>query len=112
MSDSASILFDALNRDEPHDLLAALRAGNDPNERDEDGRTPLMLAAKRENRVALRLLLEFGALIDVQDAHGNTPLIQSPSLTMKEFLLELGAHPDFGRIGGMTLAAFLSSFRQ
>ena len=107
-----SELFDALNRDEPRRLLSALQTGSDPNERDERGRTPLMVAAKHENRIAVRLLLEFGAQIDVKDATGSTPLLAASSLAMKEFLLEMGAHPDFGRLGGQTATAFFVSFGQ
>ncbi len=105
-----SKLFDALFRDEPRGLLAALQTGSDPNGRDERGRTPLMVAAKHENRIAVRLLLEFGAQIDVKDATGSTPLLAASSLAMREFLLEKGARPDFGRLGGQTAAAFFVNF--
>lgn len=69
-----------------------------------------MIAAKRENRVAVCLLLEFGAQIDVKDMKGSTPLLTASSLTMRAFLLESGATPDFGRFAGRTAAAFFADF--
>jgi hypothetical protein len=103
-------ILEAIHRGEPNAMLAALQAGADPNERDAKGRTPVMLAVKRENRVAVRLLVEFGASLDVEDLRGRTPLFDARNRPMTEFLLELGANPDFGRLGGMTIAAFFTSF--
>lgn len=98
-------------RGDPFELLARLEAGADPNDATgRHGRTPLMEAAKHDHRVAARLLLRFGAKTDVADGKERTALLDSSTLDMKRLLLDAGANPDFGKIGGMTLMAFFASF--
>ncbi len=98
-------------RGDPFELLAALEAGADPNERGQDGKTPLMMAVKYDNVVAARLLLRRGADIDALTDDGCTALLEASSLAMRRLLLDAGADPDGGRTAGMTLMAFFGSFR-
>ena len=98
-------------RGDPFELLAALEAGADPNERGHEERTPLMHAAKANDRVAIRLLLKWGANVDATDAQERTALLDAPDLSTKRLLLDAGADPDRGRIAGMTAMAFFASFR-
>lgn len=55
-------------------LRIALAQGSDPNERDSDGRTPLIHAAIDNRLEAAKLLLDSGAEVDAQDELGNSPL--------------------------------------
>lgn len=48
--------------------------GGDVNRADKYGRTPLDLACRVKNTVIIEALLKNGALVDVQDGNGNTPL--------------------------------------
>lgn len=98
-------------RGDPFELLAALEAGADPNEPGQGGKTPLMHAAKADNRVAARLLLKWNAEIDAVDDEGRTALLDASERKMKRLLLDAGADPDRGRIAGMTLMAFFAEFR-
>ena len=69
--------------------------------------TPLHVAtATRDKWQAVRLLLEFGARVDVQDSHGNTPLHnaawQPPSKRESLLLLAAGARTDLVNREGKT----------
>lgn len=55
-------------------LRAALAQGADPNQRDRDGRPPLIHAALDNRLDAARILLEAGAQVDAQDGLGNSAL--------------------------------------
>jgi ankyrin repeat protein len=61
-------------RDDVPGLQRAIAQGAKPDERDGDGRTPLIHAAI-DNRLAVAdLLLESGADVDAQDRLGNSAL--------------------------------------
>lgn len=51
-----------------------LGAGADPSEQDEDGQTPLMLAARSGCRPLVEMLVGAGALVGARDSRGNTAL--------------------------------------
>ena len=70
-----------------------------------------MHAAKRNNRVALRFLLKWGADPDATDDEGRTALLDATAWEARRLLLDAGADPDQGRIIGMTLLALMASFR-
>ena len=58
-------------------VYAALRAGADPNARDNTGRTPLMYAATRGFALLVDSLIDAGADVDVRAADGATPLFMA-----------------------------------
>jgi len=96
---------------DPFELLALLEAGADPNDpTGKHGESPLMAAASESNRVAVRLLLKWGAAINYTSPGGRTALNEAKNLAMKRLLLENGADPDAGRIGEMTQMAFFALF--
>jgi ankyrin repeat protein len=55
-------------------IEAGLAQGAQPNERDEDGRTPLIHAAIDNQLEVAKLLLDSGADVDAQDESGNSAL--------------------------------------
>jgi len=54
------------------DLL--VKRGADPNHRDNDGKTPLILALEKGDRLMAKLLLSRGADVNMPDAEGRFPL--------------------------------------
>jgi uncharacterized protein len=46
----------------------------DPNEKDDNGCTAVMVAAQRNDFEMLQLLAKYGASLDVKDSCGRTPL--------------------------------------
>ncbi|KAJ1566175.1 hypothetical protein HK096_011000 [Nowakowskiella sp. JEL0078] len=62
----------------------------DPNIRDENGLTPLHYNVKRGSRCeSIRLLIKFGASMDVVDHFGNTPLHDTADLETSRALLDV-----------------------
>ena len=70
-----------------------LENGADPNICNNDRTTPLHEASSRGSLEAARLLLSYGAKVDVKDKKGNTPLQLAKSDEMTKLLLEHGAVP-------------------
>lgn len=90
------------------DLAAlALRAGADPETRDEQGRTPLLLAVTDDRLDVARLLVALGADVDALDDRHDSPWLVTGvtgSVAMLQVLLP--AHPDLtlvNRFGGTAL---------
>lgn len=74
-----------------------LQASADPNVRDRDGNSPLILAAVSRFPEAIRLLLIVRAAVDQKNNSGETALIkavQANDLDDTKLLLEAGANPD------------------
>jgi len=68
-------IWDAIdNMDEQHLLYVLSERGEDPNQVDEDGRTPLHRCADNGFTDGVTLLLAHDARIDVKDNDGKTPL--------------------------------------
>lgn len=74
-----------------------LESGADPNTRDRDGVTPLLIAVDQRFTDGARLLLAGRADINLQNRSGETPLIKAVQLrdqAMVRLLVERGANPD------------------
>lgn len=56
-------------------VKALIAAGANPNLADEDGRTPLMLAAQANSLETIKILLAAGASINARDKNGQTALM-------------------------------------
>jgi len=70
----------------------------DPQSSDSDGNTPLMVAVKCQDSVAVELLLKTKSFdIEKSDSNGNTPLtvaVKNLDLTSVELLLKAGANTE------------------
>ncbi|MFB9660517.1 ankyrin repeat domain-containing protein [Glycomyces mayteni] len=84
-----------------------LGQGAEPDVRDGEGRSPLMLAALADEVAAARVLVEYGADPDARDALGDTPWVTcgvTGSVAMMRAILDAG--PDLevpNRRGGSPL---------
>jgi ankyrin repeat protein len=83
----------------------------DPNGRDPQGRTPLLIVMSQEDWKAARRLLDAGALVDVADKNGFTPLMAAAmhgELEMFRLLLARSTnfHPENPCADGQDLLAF------
>lgn len=99
--------FDAFFKEDPVRLEASLRAGADPNIKDaEHGFTyALIIAVVHAQRDMLRLLLKYGASVDVVDDVGDTPLLvaaRKGEPDIVKALLDKGARMDLTDGDGLT----------
>lgn len=69
---------------------------------DEEGRTPLMMAANAGSVDVARLLIAAGANVNRADKSGGTPLLLASDLTVINVLLAAGADPDVADATGET----------
>ncbi|MEY4641550.1 MAG: Phosphocholine transferase AnkX [Pseudomonadota bacterium] len=101
---------EAANRDVLDAVNVLLEAGADPNVRDADQRTALHVAATALHPGIVRALIAKGAVLDVQDKDGLTPLqavekMEAPKATPGFFFQEPLMQPA-------EMAALLQSFTQ
>ncbi len=87
-----------------------LRAGADPNMRDESRWTPLHFGAQDQALGVVMALLEAGAEVDSPDDHGNTPLWRATFTSrghgeVIRALREAGANPWYTNSRGISPAA-------
>lgn len=68
-------LFDAVRPGSPFTIANVLESGSIIDERNNEGLTPLMLAAELNNVEAVQELIARGASLDLLDNNGNTALI-------------------------------------
>jgi uncharacterized protein len=84
----------AIARNDKSALARLLAEGFDPNSKDRDGRTPLMLAVTSDNLELVQFLIENGADVNSKDNNGFTPLhfaAQDFRVQAAESLLRNGA---------------------
>jgi ankyrin repeat protein len=89
-----------------------LRAGANPNVRDREGNTPLMLATQVRWTEGLQLLLGLRVQVDAQNRLGETALLkatQARDLESVKLLLEARASPDVADNSGRTARAFAAT---
>ncbi|MFN7733473.1 MAG: ankyrin repeat domain-containing protein [Pirellula sp.] len=77
-----------------------LEEGQDPNEIDDDFRSPLGYAESIE---MVDLLVSYGAMIDRPDPQGKTAIWYANEPALLRHLLQKGALPDGGKVNGHTL---------
>ncbi len=98
-------LLDAVRSDDRAAVERLLKAGADPNEREQDGATPLSWAATRANTTIASLLLKAGANPNLTNELGLSPLaiaIANGAVDLAGRLLESGADPNVARENGET----------
>lgn len=83
-----------------HRARRLVESGANPNARDADLNTPLIMASVNGNTDALLALLEKGAEVDGKDRFGSTPFMYSYNVTIARSLLERGADPAERNIAG------------
>jgi len=82
-----------------------LRAGQNPNEANEGGLTPLLVACQQGSLTASKLLVDAGADVNHQDESGFTPLMEAAILgydRIAQYLLEHGADASLKNSDGET----------
>ena len=106
-------LFDASHEGRIDIVRELLEAGADPNIKNEDGETALIIASSLGHYEIVKLLLEAGVDINIQNSYGNTALIRATLyatdyeyLGVVELLLNSGADPTIQGQGGDTALAW------
>src|SRR5215510_8149935 len=99
----------AIQRDSLVDLCLVERV--DPNGRDEQGRTPLLIATSQQDSKTARRLLDAGATVDLADKNGFTPVMAAAMHGDPEMFRLLLAHstnlqPEKLCVDGQDLLSF------
>jgi ankyrin repeat protein len=99
----------------PQQVEEAIQGGADVNARGDDGETPLMTAASRNNDPELsRMLIKAGADVGARDDKGRTPLILAAEKRNKpeviNVLIQSGADVNASDNDGRTALMFAATF--
>lgn len=96
---SNATLIDATKDGDLELVRQLIISGEDVNQRDNSGFTPLFYSALRDDIDIARVLLAHGALVDAEDKKGSTPIFlavqnKRDSLEMLKLLVSAGANID------------------
>jgi hypothetical protein len=86
-------------------MALVLRAGANPNLRDAQGNTPIIIATQIRWVDGMRLLLDFGVQVNAQNRLGETALlkaVQARDIDSVKLLLEGRANPDVADNSGLS----------
>lgn len=95
-SGETALMIAIKRRDAPW-LAFLLQNGADPNMKDKDGNTPLMVASMNAFSDGVRLMLAGKAQVDASNGRGETALIKAVQMkdaASVQLLLNAGADPD------------------
>jgi ankyrin repeat protein len=101
-----------VRRLDPVWMAFLLRAGANPNIRERDGNTPLILATQVRWSEGLRLLLDLRVQVNAQNRLGETALLkatQARDLESVKLLLDARANPDIADNSGTSPRSFAAS---
>ena len=85
------------------ELKAVLEHGVDPNSKDKNGNTVLIVAAQNGNKSIVKTALRHGAIINMTNCMGNTALHFANEFgydKLAAYLMSKGASPDVANIYG------------
>ncbi len=108
-------LFTAVRKNDTTAIQTFLDAGNDINEYDIKGFTPLILAVYLGHFEASEFLLRHGALTDLKDYSGNTALMGATfqgHYSLCELLLMYHANPNTLNLNNANALFFAVTFEQ
>lgn len=94
--DKSLTIHSAIEKGRLKQIKAMIEQGQDINQPDEDGTTPLQVAAKAGNIDIFNLIMEAGADVDIPDKKGRTALTEASKRGHADIvkkLLESGADP-------------------
>lgn len=95
--DKNAELLDATFEEKEREVFQLLKGGSDPNTTTADGVSPLMYAADKGNMYLCKILIQYGAEIDMQPSDGTSALHAATKANHTEiiqFLSEEGADPN------------------
>jgi uncharacterized protein len=93
-------------------MALVLRAGGNPNLRDSQGNTPIIIATQVRWADGMRLLLDYGVQVNAQNRLGETALlkaVQARDIESVKLLLEGRANPDVADNSGLSPRAVAES---
>lgn len=88
----------------------------DINKQDEQGYSPLHAASQRKLVSVVQKLIEYGALVNIQDSWGNTPLVRAlgnseENATIINLLLKAGTDPNIKNNHGNSVITHVSKLK-
>lgn len=93
----AGMLHDAVKNGNTSDVKLLINNGENINDKDEEGQTPLHIAVKTGTYEMILTLVSSGADINIKNSHGETPLhlaVKINRVGVAELLLANGADPN------------------
>ncbi|CAG8516038.1 9201_t:CDS:2 [Ambispora gerdemannii] len=85
-------------------ITELISRGISPNEKDQNGYTPLAAAVSYNHIAIIELLISNGADVNIRDNEGDTPLCVAETVEAAQLLLQHGADPFIRNTEGKTPA--------